>query len=163
MTYVNMDELPSSVFIKLAAKRLGFPMVIKECYGSLGGQVYLANNQSSAKLVNQNGSKAVHLSGIRLRKLRHRHTDYVVDGSRWQFTAPLQIGFRSISGWRGSVGLYPHRRRKRGCGSLCKSSARCSQEWTFCLASAAAGLRSKLKRLYNAIRNAPASTCPGLL
>lgn len=31
-------------FLALAEERLGFPMVVKECYGSLGGQVYLARN-----------------------------------------------------------------------------------------------------------------------
>ena len=44
MTYVHMDDAPSRAFRQLAAQRLGFPMVVKECYGSLGGQVYLANN-----------------------------------------------------------------------------------------------------------------------
>lgn len=44
MTYQHMDEQPSQTFLKLAEKRLGFPMVVKECYGSLGGQVYIAYN-----------------------------------------------------------------------------------------------------------------------
>ena len=41
MTYLHMDEGPSRFFLERAEERLGFPMVVKECYGSLGGQVYL--------------------------------------------------------------------------------------------------------------------------
>lgn len=44
MTYVSMDEEPSRPFLRRAADTLGFPMVVKECYGSLGGQVYLARD-----------------------------------------------------------------------------------------------------------------------
>ena len=40
MTYLQMDQ-PGEGFLALAEERLGFPMVVKECYGSLGGQVYL--------------------------------------------------------------------------------------------------------------------------
>ena len=43
MTYLQMDQ-PGEGFLALAEERLGFPMVVKECYGSLGGQVYLARN-----------------------------------------------------------------------------------------------------------------------
>lgn len=43
MTYLKMDE-PGKAFLTRAEKRFGFPMVVKECYGSLGGQVYLARN-----------------------------------------------------------------------------------------------------------------------
>ena len=46
MTYLHMDEKPSRAFLDRAAVRLGFPMVVKECFGSLGGQVYLADNRS---------------------------------------------------------------------------------------------------------------------
>lgn len=44
MTYLSMDEEPSRLFLKRAEVSLGFPMVVKECFGSLGGQVYLAHN-----------------------------------------------------------------------------------------------------------------------
>ncbi len=44
MTYVHMDEGPARAFLERAAERLGFPMVVKECYGSLGGEVYLARD-----------------------------------------------------------------------------------------------------------------------
>jgi ribosomal protein S6--L-glutamate ligase/gamma-F420-2:alpha-L-glutamate ligase len=43
MTYVQMDE-QADAFLRLAADKLGFPMVVKECFGSLGGQVYLAHD-----------------------------------------------------------------------------------------------------------------------
>lgn len=45
MTYLSMDEEPSRAFLGKAMERLGFPMVVKECYGSLGGQVYLAHDE----------------------------------------------------------------------------------------------------------------------
>lgn len=35
-------------FLENGAKRLGYPMVIKEAYGSFGAQVYLAKNQDEA-------------------------------------------------------------------------------------------------------------------
>lgn len=36
--YTNLE------FVKEAEEQLGYPMVIKECFGSFGAQVYLANN-----------------------------------------------------------------------------------------------------------------------
>lgn len=44
MTYVHMDAQGAEPFLRLSEEKLGFPMVVKECYGSLGGQVYLAHN-----------------------------------------------------------------------------------------------------------------------
>ncbi len=44
MTYVEMGERESSWFLRRAGSLLGFPMVVKECFGSLGGQVYLVEN-----------------------------------------------------------------------------------------------------------------------
>ncbi len=43
MTYDRMAG-PEAKFLKEAERRLGYPMVVKECFGSLGGQVYLARN-----------------------------------------------------------------------------------------------------------------------
>lgn len=48
MTYRQMDQ-PGEWFLSLAEERLGFPMVVKECYGSLGGQVYLARNRAELR------------------------------------------------------------------------------------------------------------------
>jgi len=36
---------PHLSFLKEAAEQLGFPMVVKECFGSFGQQVYLAQNE----------------------------------------------------------------------------------------------------------------------
>ncbi|MCL2488236.1 MAG: RimK family alpha-L-glutamate ligase [Oscillospiraceae bacterium] len=44
MTYFHIDPGPAAVFLREAARLLGFPMVVKECFGSLGGQVYLARD-----------------------------------------------------------------------------------------------------------------------
>lgn len=44
MTYVHMDVQGAEPFLRLSEKKLGYPMVVKECYGSLGGQVYLVHN-----------------------------------------------------------------------------------------------------------------------
>lgn len=43
MTYVDVSD-PIEPFLEEAEKQLGFPMVVKECFGSLGEQVYLAEN-----------------------------------------------------------------------------------------------------------------------
>lgn len=41
MTYREISH-PIETFLEKAAHTLGFPMIVKECYGSLGGQVYMA-------------------------------------------------------------------------------------------------------------------------
>ena len=43
MTYVHVGA-PVEPFLQYAAQELGFPMVLKECFGSLGGQVYRADD-----------------------------------------------------------------------------------------------------------------------
>ncbi len=43
MTYVAYDE-PGDTFLQTATGTLGFPLVVKECFGSLGEQVYLAHD-----------------------------------------------------------------------------------------------------------------------
>ncbi len=43
MTYDRMAG-PEADFLEEAERRLPYPMVVKECFGSLGGQVYLARN-----------------------------------------------------------------------------------------------------------------------
>lgn len=42
MTYVAY-EAAGEAFLQAAEEALGYPLVVKECFGSLGGQVYLAN------------------------------------------------------------------------------------------------------------------------
>lgn len=52
----NDGALPE--FLRKAGERLGFPMVIKEAYGSFGAQVYLAETlQEAAKIVSTFGHK----------------------------------------------------------------------------------------------------------
>ncbi len=48
MTYPNVGYTDLS-FVEKAAEVLGFPMVIKECFGSFGAQVYLVNNPEEAE------------------------------------------------------------------------------------------------------------------
>ncbi len=48
MTYVHFDEA-GEAFLKAAEKALGYPLVVKECFGSLGGQVYLANDSAALR------------------------------------------------------------------------------------------------------------------
>ena len=43
MTYRDITA-PIDAFLRRAMEELSFPMVVKECYGSLGGQVYLAHD-----------------------------------------------------------------------------------------------------------------------
>ena len=42
MTYVSYDAAGEEALCR-AERALGYPLVVKECFGSLGGQVYLAN------------------------------------------------------------------------------------------------------------------------
>lgn len=45
-------------FIKFSIKKLGFPMIVKECFGSFGEQVYLANNKDDLiSLIKRIGTK----------------------------------------------------------------------------------------------------------
>lgn len=46
MTYLQNDAAGCAVFWDTVEKVLGFPAVVKECFGSLGGQVYLAKNRA---------------------------------------------------------------------------------------------------------------------
>ncbi len=43
MTYVNYDAA-GEPFLAQAEQALGYPLIVKECFGSLGGQVYLAHD-----------------------------------------------------------------------------------------------------------------------
>lgn len=45
MTYPNIGYTNFD-FLELAAQKLGFPMVVKECFGSFGWQVYLVKNRA---------------------------------------------------------------------------------------------------------------------
>ncbi len=57
MTYDGMNG-PEAAFLEQAEERLGYPLVVKECYGSFGGQVYLAaNKEEFRRLVRAMGSR----------------------------------------------------------------------------------------------------------
>ncbi|MFW5652221.1 MAG: ATP-grasp domain-containing protein [Acetivibrio ethanolgignens] len=57
MTYSNIGYT-NLQFLELAAEKLRFPMVVKECFGSFGWQVYLVNNQEElSKLVKELAGK----------------------------------------------------------------------------------------------------------
>ena len=45
MAYTEVGE-EIRAFLDLSERRLGYPMVVKECFGSLGGQVYLAKDRA---------------------------------------------------------------------------------------------------------------------
>lgn len=48
MTYIDFDEA-GEAFLCKAEEALGYPLVVKECFGSLGGQVYLANDRKELR------------------------------------------------------------------------------------------------------------------
>ena len=50
MTYIDYTAAGNG-FLALGAKTLGFPLVVKECFGSLGEQVYLAENEQQLKTI----------------------------------------------------------------------------------------------------------------
>ena len=52
-TYLPLND-EHTRFIEEVAKEIGFPMVIKEAFGSFGKQVYLANNIDEAKTIAKN-------------------------------------------------------------------------------------------------------------
>lgn len=101
MTYLNMDEGPANLFLRMAAERLGFPMVVKECYGSLGGQVYLANNEIELRsLVDNMKSKPFICQKFISSSAGTDIRIYVVDGE------PIAaMRRRSKSDFRANVGL----------------------------------------------------------
>ncbi len=92
MTYVENDAAGCAVFWDTAEKQLGFPMVVKECFGSLGGQVYLAGDRTALKertlsmgakpfLVQEfiaataGDDKRLYVVGDRVAAAMHRHSD----------------------------------------------------------------------------------------
>ncbi|MBO5798300.1 MAG: RimK family alpha-L-glutamate ligase [Clostridia bacterium] len=49
MTYIRTDTPGCGEFWRQAEETLGFPLVVKECFGSLGGQVYLAPDAATLR------------------------------------------------------------------------------------------------------------------
>lgn len=59
MTFANIGY-SNYDFLNQAADRLGFPMIVKECFGSFGQQVYMVNSlQELQKLMLTTGSKSL--------------------------------------------------------------------------------------------------------
>lgn len=57
MTYANIGYTNYN-FVDIMIEQLGFPMVVKECYGSFGQQVYLVHNADELKTcIDQIGAK----------------------------------------------------------------------------------------------------------
>lgn len=48
MTYVSYDAA-GEAFLQNAEQALGYPLIVKECFGSLGGQVYLAEDPAALR------------------------------------------------------------------------------------------------------------------
>lgn len=48
MTYVAYEQT-GEAFLQKAEEALGYPLIVKECFGSLGGQVYLAENSDELR------------------------------------------------------------------------------------------------------------------
>ncbi len=93
MTYRSMLPQGCTALWRQAQERLGFPLVVKECFGSLGGQVYMAHDSEElAALTAAMGSrdfllqkfiaesrgndKRLYVVGGRLSAAMRRHSDH---------------------------------------------------------------------------------------
>jgi len=92
MTYVENSAAGCAAFWREAEENLGFPMVVKECFGSLGGQVYLVHDRRELEeltlslgakpfLVQRfvassaGNDKRLYVVGDRVAAAMHRHSD----------------------------------------------------------------------------------------
>lgn len=58
MTYREMDMAAAEAFVCAALDAFSFPMIVKECFGSFGQQVFLAKDEAALRaLVAQRGSR----------------------------------------------------------------------------------------------------------
>lgn len=58
MTYANIGYHGDYTFLNEIEEKLSYPMVMKECFGSFGAQVYMAKNRKEAeKILEQCGGK----------------------------------------------------------------------------------------------------------
>lgn len=68
MTYREMDAA-AEPFLQAALRTLSFPMVVKECFGSFGGQVFLAPDETALRaLVAARGSRPFLLQAFAARE-----------------------------------------------------------------------------------------------
>ena len=58
MTYREMDLAAAEPFVEAVLHTLSFPMIVKECFGSFGQQVFLAKDETALRtLVSERGSR----------------------------------------------------------------------------------------------------------
>ena len=103
MTYVNMDA-QGDAFLRRGAETLGFPLVVKECFGSLGGQVYLARDRGQlCRLADTMGPKPFLLQQFVAASAGEDKRLYVVGG---RVTAAMRR--RSEMDFRANIGNGGH-------------------------------------------------------
>ena len=103
MTYDHMAG-PEAAFLEEAAARLGFPLVVKECFGSLGGQVYLARDRGQlCRLADTMGPKPFLLQQFVAASAGEDKRLYVVGG---RVAAAMRR--RSETDFRANIGNGGH-------------------------------------------------------
>lgn len=103
MTYVNMDA-QGDAFLRRGAETLGFPLVVKECFGSLGGQVYLARDRGQlCRLADTMGPKPFLLQQFVAASAGEDKRLYVVGG---RVAAAMRR--RSETDFRANIGNGGH-------------------------------------------------------
>ena len=112
MTYVNMDA-QGDAFLRRGAETLGFPLVVKECFGSLGGQVYLARDRGQlCRLADTMGPKPFLLQQFVAASAGEDKRLYVVGG---RVAAAMRR--RSETDFRANIGNGGHGGGNRRGGS----------------------------------------------
>lgn len=107
MTYVAYDEAGEDALCR-AEQALGYPLVVKECFGSLGGQVYLANSSDELRAL----TKTMAARPFVLQKFMHKSRGfdrrlYVVGGEVVAaMTRKNENDFRANVGAGGSGQRY---------------------------------------------------------
>lgn len=134
MTYVNMDA-QGDAFLRRGAETLGFPLVVKECFGSLGGQVYLARDRGQlCRLADTMGPKPFLLQQFVAASAGEDKRLYVVGGGS---PPPCAAGRKRISAPTSGTAVMgrpvpPRRRRSAWPWNAPPSWARKSPGWICC-------------------------------
>lgn len=98
------DAMPR---VELVERRLGYPCVIKECYGSLGKGVYLANNRDELLDVMEKVKCKAHLFQKMITKSQGRDVRVIVIGGKavasmmrlsdTDFRSNIELGGRAVA------------------------------------------------------------------